>query len=147
MIVVHWAQQHRRPITGALLAAPPDFESPLPEGYPTQEVLQANGWLPTPRAAVALSEHRRGEHATIRWDATNASMRSRRRGAASSSIWATSATSIPHPGMENGRGPRNSSASCWTRRGASGMSDASSAATLAGGGWRGSAHRTGRGSC
>ena len=49
MIVVHWAQRHARAIHGALLAAPPDFESPLPEGYPTQEVLQHNGWLPTPR--------------------------------------------------------------------------------------------------
>lgn len=49
MIVAHWAQRHRRPIAGALLAAPPDFESPLPEGYPTQDVLQKNGWLPTPR--------------------------------------------------------------------------------------------------
>ena len=52
MIVVHWAQRHRRPIAGALLAAPPDFESPLPEGYPTQQVLRDNGWLPTPRAAL-----------------------------------------------------------------------------------------------
>jgi len=52
MIVVHWAQRHRRPIAGALLAAPPDFESPLPEGYPTHEVLRANGWLPTPRAPL-----------------------------------------------------------------------------------------------
>ena len=30
MMVVHWAQRHRRSIGGALLAAPPDFESPLP---------------------------------------------------------------------------------------------------------------------
>jgi serine hydrolase len=52
MIVVHWAQRHRRPIKGALLATPPDFESPLPEGYPTQETLQQNGWLPTPRAPL-----------------------------------------------------------------------------------------------
>jgi len=52
MIVVHWAQRHRRPIAGALLAAPPDFESPLPEGYPTQRVLRDNGWLPTPRFAL-----------------------------------------------------------------------------------------------
>jgi predicted alpha/beta hydrolase family esterase len=49
MITVHWAARHRRPIHGALLAAPPDFESPLPEGYPTQDMLHANGWLPTPR--------------------------------------------------------------------------------------------------
>ena len=49
MITVHWAREHRRPIKGALLAAPPDFESPLPEGYPTQQVLRDNGWLPTPR--------------------------------------------------------------------------------------------------
>jgi predicted alpha/beta hydrolase family esterase len=48
MIVAHWAQRFRRPIKGALLATPPDFELPLPEGYPTMEVLRQNGWLPTP---------------------------------------------------------------------------------------------------
>jgi predicted alpha/beta hydrolase family esterase len=52
MITVHWAQQHRRPIQGALLAAPPDFEMPLPAGYPTMDVLRANGWLPTPRTPL-----------------------------------------------------------------------------------------------
>src|SRR4030095_7934126 len=51
-IVVHWAQRYRRRIKGALLATPPDFESPLPEGYPTREVLQENGWLPTPRTRL-----------------------------------------------------------------------------------------------
>lgn len=54
MIVVHWAQRHRRPIKGALLATPADLESPLPEGYPTQEVLQQNGWVPTPRARLSF---------------------------------------------------------------------------------------------
>jgi predicted alpha/beta hydrolase family esterase len=48
MIVAHWAQRLRRAIKGALLATPPDFESPLPDGYPTVEVLRQNGWLPTP---------------------------------------------------------------------------------------------------
>ncbi|HWZ74545.1 MAG TPA: alpha/beta hydrolase [Casimicrobiaceae bacterium] len=52
MIVVHWAMWNRRSIIGALLAAPPDFESPLPEGYPTHDVLRENGWLPTPRARL-----------------------------------------------------------------------------------------------
>ncbi len=52
MITVHWARRHERAIKGALLATPPDFESPLPEGYPTQEVLRQNGWLPTPRAKL-----------------------------------------------------------------------------------------------
>ena len=55
MITVHWAQRHHRPIRGVLLAAPPDFESPLPEGYPTEDVLRANGWLPTPRLALPFS--------------------------------------------------------------------------------------------
>jgi predicted alpha/beta hydrolase family esterase len=55
MITVHWAQRHRRPIHGALLAAPPDFESPLPAGYPTQEVLRENGWLPTPRTRLPFA--------------------------------------------------------------------------------------------
>lgn len=49
MIAAHWSRKHRRHIRGALLAAPPDFESPLPEGYLTQEVLRLNGWLPIPR--------------------------------------------------------------------------------------------------
>lgn len=49
MMVAHWAKRYRRPIRGALLATPPDFESPLPQGYPTMDILQLNGWLPTPR--------------------------------------------------------------------------------------------------
>jgi len=48
MITVHWAGHHRRPIHGALLAAPPDFDSPLPDGYPTPDVLAQHGWTPTP---------------------------------------------------------------------------------------------------
>jgi uncharacterized protein len=52
MILVHWAQKHRRAIRGALLAAPPDFDSALPDGYPTQDVLRGNGWLPTPCAPL-----------------------------------------------------------------------------------------------
>jgi predicted alpha/beta hydrolase family esterase len=52
MIVVHWAQRHQRPIQGALLATPADFESPLPAGYPTTETLRENGWLPTPRTRL-----------------------------------------------------------------------------------------------
>ena len=52
MMVVHWTQRHRRAIRGALLAAPPDFESPLPDGYPAQDVLRENGWLPTPRTRL-----------------------------------------------------------------------------------------------
>jgi predicted alpha/beta hydrolase family esterase len=52
MITVHWAQKYRRPIQGALLAAPADLESPLPAGYPTLDALQASGWLPIPRARL-----------------------------------------------------------------------------------------------
>jgi predicted alpha/beta hydrolase family esterase len=49
MMVVHWAQQHRHLIHGALLATPADLETPLPEGYPTLEAMQKGGWLPVPR--------------------------------------------------------------------------------------------------
>ena len=52
MIVAHWAQRHRRPIKSALLATPADLESPLPEGYPTQEALRQGGWLPIPRTPL-----------------------------------------------------------------------------------------------
>ncbi|MFE2185853.1 RBBP9/YdeN family alpha/beta hydrolase [Streptomyces sp. NPDC059455] len=52
LTTVHWARQHQRPVRGALLAAPPDFETPLPEGYPTPEALRENGWTPTPRTPL-----------------------------------------------------------------------------------------------
>lgn len=52
MITVHWAQKHKREIKGALLAAPPDFESPLPAGYPTRDALRDNDWLPTPMSQL-----------------------------------------------------------------------------------------------
>ena len=48
MMAAHWAKRHRRPIHGALLAAPPDFEFPMPVGYPQMQALQKNGWLPIP---------------------------------------------------------------------------------------------------
>lgn len=49
LMVAHWAQRYSRPIKAALLAAPADIETPLPEGYPVMEVLKANQWLPIPR--------------------------------------------------------------------------------------------------
>lgn len=52
IMVAHWAQQTRRAVHGALLATPPDFETPMPEGYPTLAALQAAGWLPVPRTPL-----------------------------------------------------------------------------------------------
>ncbi|WJD94598.1 RBBP9/YdeN family alpha/beta hydrolase [Streptomyces antimycoticus] len=52
LTTVHWAQRHHRPILSALLAAPPDFDTPLPEGYPTLEALRENGWTQTPRTPL-----------------------------------------------------------------------------------------------
>ncbi len=52
VMLVHWAQRTRRPVQGALLATPPDFEQAMPEGYPTIEQLRAGGWLPVPRARL-----------------------------------------------------------------------------------------------
>jgi len=49
IMVAHWAQQTKRAVHGALLAAPPDFERPMPEGYPTLAQIDAAGWLPVPR--------------------------------------------------------------------------------------------------
>lgn len=43
IMLVHWAQKYRHAVRGALLAAPPDFQKPLPAGYPTLETLHANG--------------------------------------------------------------------------------------------------------
>lgn len=47
--VVHWALRTLQTVQGALLATPPDFERPLPEGYPSLDALRAGGWLPVPR--------------------------------------------------------------------------------------------------
>ncbi len=52
IMVAHWARRSVRAIEGALLATPPDFETPMPAGYPTLEQLDAAGWLPVPRAPL-----------------------------------------------------------------------------------------------
>jgi len=49
IMLAHWARQTQRRIHAALLVTPPDFEAPMPAGYPTLGELQANGWLPVPR--------------------------------------------------------------------------------------------------
>ncbi len=54
-MLVHWAQKYQHSIQGALLAVPPDFENPLPAGYPTVEVLRENGWLPVPRTRLPFA--------------------------------------------------------------------------------------------
>ena len=54
--VAHWAHglapAVAARVTGALLAAPPDFERPMPDGYPSGAELAAAGWLPVPRARL-----------------------------------------------------------------------------------------------
>ena len=52
VMVAHWAQQTTRAVHGALLATPPDFEQPMPDGYPTLDALRDHGWLPVPRAPL-----------------------------------------------------------------------------------------------
>ncbi|WP_406863597.1 alpha/beta fold hydrolase [Streptomyces sp. HUAS MG47] len=52
---VHWSRRspvEQAQVRGALLVTPPDFERPLPEGYPTPEVLDKNGWTPVPRTPL-----------------------------------------------------------------------------------------------
>lgn len=50
--VAHWAARTQQAVKGALLAVPPDFERPLPEGYPTVDALDAAGWRPVPRSRL-----------------------------------------------------------------------------------------------
>ncbi|MBC5786137.1 alpha/beta hydrolase [Ramlibacter sp. USB13] len=52
IMVAHWAQRTRRSVQGALLATPPDFEAPMPEGYPAIAALREGGWLPVPRTLL-----------------------------------------------------------------------------------------------
>ena len=55
MITVQWAQRHKRPILGALLATPADLDEPMPPGYPQREQLQEHGWLPIPRKPLPFT--------------------------------------------------------------------------------------------
>ena len=50
--VLLWAEYTRRDVLGALLATPPDFATPMPDGYPTLAELDAEGWLPVPRSPL-----------------------------------------------------------------------------------------------
>jgi uncharacterized protein len=52
VMVAHWARRTQRPLHAALLAVPPDFDRPMPDGYPTLEALRASGWLPVPRTRL-----------------------------------------------------------------------------------------------
>ena len=52
IIVAHWALQTKRAVQGALLATPPDFQSPIPESYTTIKALRDAGWLPVPRSRL-----------------------------------------------------------------------------------------------
>lgn len=49
VMLVHWARRTHRVVHGALLATPPDFDLPMPAGYPTLATLETGGWLPVPR--------------------------------------------------------------------------------------------------
>ncbi|MES2483408.1 MAG: alpha/beta hydrolase [Pseudomonadota bacterium] len=52
--VAHWAAHSARAaqVRGALLATPPDFDAPMPAGYPRKEALEAGGWFPVPRGRL-----------------------------------------------------------------------------------------------
>lgn len=52
LMVAHWAAHYRRPIKGALLAAPPDLDAVWPQGYPSAESLASHGWHPLPQAPL-----------------------------------------------------------------------------------------------
>ncbi|MCB9496200.1 MAG: alpha/beta fold hydrolase [Fibrobacteria bacterium] len=49
--IVHWAQQPGslvERVQGAFLVAPPDFDAPLPEGFPRPGTVAELGWSPLP---------------------------------------------------------------------------------------------------
>lgn len=55
--VAHWAAEttHGDRVRGALLATPPDFDAPMPAGYPSTDALRAAGWFPVPRQRLPFS--------------------------------------------------------------------------------------------
>jgi predicted alpha/beta hydrolase family esterase len=80
--VAHWAMCRTRRVAGALLAVPPDFETPMPEGYPTIAQLREAGWLPVPRRPLPfasivaasrndpLAKFERVQELASQWDST-----------------------------------------------------------------------------
>ncbi|WP_330230070.1 alpha/beta hydrolase [Nocardia sp. NBC_00508] len=79
LTVVHWAQHPTRDIRAALLVTPPDFETPLADGYPTTSQLTDHGWNPIPR--------RRLPFPTILAASTNDPFATRRRVAGMAEAW------------------------------------------------------------
>ena len=61
IMVAHWALQTRRPVLGALLATPPDFEQPMPAEYPTMNALRGRRLVAGAAHQIALPEHRSGK--------------------------------------------------------------------------------------
>lgn len=65
IMVALWARASAQVgrVHAALLATPPDFERPMPEGYPTLAALEEGGWMPVPRtrlpfpSLVAISDN------------------------------------------------------------------------------------------
>lgn len=54
IMFAHWARAYSKRPVGALLATPPDFDTPMPAGYPALETLRDQGWLPVPREPFAF---------------------------------------------------------------------------------------------
>ncbi len=92
IMLAHWAQWYQRAdIVGALLAAPADLETPMPDGYPTVETLQAQRLVAdtTQRVCPFPASSRRA--AMIRWHRSRASSNWRAIGAARACTSAPSA--------------------------------------------------------
>ncbi|MEV6426145.1 alpha/beta fold hydrolase [Nocardia sp. NPDC051463] len=52
LTVVHWALRPSRPIHGALLVTPPDFENPPTDDPGVRRIGTAHGWCPIPRGRL-----------------------------------------------------------------------------------------------
>ncbi|MFE3055993.1 RBBP9/YdeN family alpha/beta hydrolase [Nocardia sp. NPDC059239] len=79
LALVHWAQRATRDVRAAVLVTPPDFEAPLPDGYPSTTVLGQHGWTPIPR--------RRLPFPSVLAASTNDPLASRRRVAGLAEAW------------------------------------------------------------
>lgn len=106
VMAAHWAQvtRHAASVRGALLATPPDFDRPMPAGYPSLGMLQAGGWLPV-RAPACPSAAWSPPATTTPWAPTAAWSSWPRPGAATPLTSAKWGTSTPPPGLANGQWP------------------------------------------
>jgi Predicted esterase of the alpha/beta hydrolase fold len=83
IMTAHWAKRTHCQVIGALLAAPPDLETAMPQGYPLWKPCAQTAGCPPPASRCRFRASSR-QARTIRWAGSTGSSNSGGPGAAAS---------------------------------------------------------------